>query len=328
MSTNKLDETASGVFIISATPFTDAGELDLDSTDRLMDFYMDKGVSGITILGVLGEAPKLSADESEAFLARVLKRVNGRVPVIVGVSEPGTDDLARLAGSSMEHGAAGVMVAPVPGLGTEEKLYNYMRQVFIALGDDVPVCYQDFPFLTKSEISVPLFNRLVNDFKTLVMLKHEEWPGLNKLTQVRQSAETDGVRRVSILCGNGGLFLPEEMGRGADGAMTGFAYPEMMVQVVDLCSRGELTRAQTLPERAQNTISDSLARTDEIRRRLNQENDTLSEAETTRLRTELAALAMSLGVLPDPLHKACQAQVDTQGALEDEALDLLILSGT
>jgi len=246
MSTNKLDETASGVFIISATPFTEAGELDLESTDRLMDFYIDKGVSGITILGVLGEAPKLSAAESEAFLARVLKRVADRVPVIVGVSNPGTDNLVHLAKTSMQHGAAGVMVAPPPGLGTEEKLYNYMHQVFTALGSDIPVCYQDFPFLTKSEISVSTFNRMVDDFDSLVMLKHEEWPGLTKLTRIRDAAENDGVRRVSILCGNGGLYLPQELGRGADGAMTGFAYPEMLVEVVELYRNGDTDRAEDL----------------------------------------------------------------------------------
>ena len=58
MSSHKLDESASGVYIISATPFTDNGEVDMDSADRLVDFYIEKGVSGITILGMMGEAQK------------------------------------------------------------------------------------------------------------------------------------------------------------------------------------------------------------------------------------------------------------------------------
>ena len=57
MDTHRLDESASGVYIISATPFSDTGALDLDSASRLADFYIDKGVSGITILGMMGEAP-------------------------------------------------------------------------------------------------------------------------------------------------------------------------------------------------------------------------------------------------------------------------------
>jgi len=246
MTSARLDESASGVFIISATPFTDAGELDLDSADRLVDFYVDKGVSGITVLGVMGEAPKLAPEEAERFLGRVLKRVDQRLPVIVGVSNPGLDNLLRLAQRSMDEGAAGVMVAPPPGLGTEEKLYDYMRQVFEALGDGVPVCYQDYPFLTRTETSVALFNRLVREFETLVMLKHEEWPGLKKLSRVRESQQSEGVRRVSVLCGNGGLYLPQELARGADGAMTGFAYPEMLVDVVRLFREGRADDAEDL----------------------------------------------------------------------------------
>ncbi len=245
MSPNKLDETASGVYIISATPFTDSGEVDLDSTDRLVDFYIEKGVSGITILGMLGEAQKLSADESARFLERVIKRAGSAIPIIVGVSNAGLDNLVDLARLSMDRGAAGVMVAPMAGLGTDEKLYKYMEQVFSALGADVPVCYQDFPLVTRTEISVTLFNRLVADFDQLVMLKHEEWPGLTKLTGVRKAA-MDGLRRVSVLVGNGGLYLPQEMARGADGAMTGFAYPEMLVAVVALFQAGEQDKAEDI----------------------------------------------------------------------------------
>ncbi len=246
MATHRLDETAAGVYIISATPFADDGRLDLDSASRLADFYIDKGVTGITILGMMGEAPKLAPDEAERFLSHYLGHVDGRVPVIVGVSNAGIDNLVRLANSSMEQGAAGVMVAPIAGLGTEEKVYRYFTQVFAALGHDVPVCYQDYPFSTRSEISVPLFNRLVSEFEQLVMLKHEEWPGLNKLTQVRRSAEEEGIRRVSVLVGNGGLYLPQELARGADGAMTGFAYPEMLVEVVRLHRAGDVDRAEDL----------------------------------------------------------------------------------
>ncbi len=243
MSATKLDETARGVYIIAATPFADDGSLDLDSADRLVDFYIEKGVSGITILGMMGEAQKMAAEESEAFLDRILKRVNDKLPVVVGVSSAGLDNLVRLSKVSMDRGAAGVMVAPLAGMGTGQKIYNYFAEVFEALGDDIPVCYQDYPFATRSEISVATFNRLVADFGQLVMLKHEECPGLNKISAVRKASD-EGLRRVSILCGNGGLYLPQELARGADGAMTGFAYPEMLVAVVALHQAGEHDRAE------------------------------------------------------------------------------------
>ncbi len=245
MTANKLDESASGVFIISATPFTESGEIDFESADRLVDFYIEKGVSGITILGMMGEAQKMAPEESVAFLQRIMKRVAGNVPVVVGVSDAGLDNLVRLSKTSMDTGAAGVMVAPLPGLATEERVYNYFNQVFNALGDDIPVCYQDYPQATRTEISVPLFNRMVADFDQLVMFKHEECPGLGKISRIRQASD-EGLRRVSILVGNGGLYLPQELARGVDGAMTGFAYPEMLVAVIALYRAGEQDRAEDL----------------------------------------------------------------------------------
>jgi len=246
MTDHRLDERASGVFIVSATPFTDEGTLDLDSARRLVDFYIETGVSGMTILGMMGEAQKLSPQESEELLKCMLTHVGGRVPVIVGVSNAGLDNLVRLSRLSMDQGAAGVMIAPVVGLGTEQKIYTYFNQVLTALGDDIPVCYQDYPFATRSEISVLLFNRLVAEFNQLVMLKHEDWPGLNKITQIRETSVAQSIRRVSIMVGNGGLYLPQELQRGADGAMTGFAYPEMLVEVVRLHQEGEIDRAEDL----------------------------------------------------------------------------------
>jgi 4-hydroxy-tetrahydrodipicolinate synthase len=245
MSTHKLDESAHGVYIISATPFTENGEVDLDSADRLVDFYFEQGVSGITILGMMGEAQKMALEESEVFLERIMKRVDGKLPVIVGVSDAGLNNLVRLSKLSMGQGAAGVMIAPLSGMGTEMQIYNYFAQVFEALGPDIPVCYQDYPFVTRSEISVPLFNRMVAEFDQLVMFKHEECPGLGKISAIRKASD-EGLRRVSILCGNGGLYLPQELARGADGAMTGFAYPEMLVALVAMYQAGEQDKAEDL----------------------------------------------------------------------------------
>ncbi|MEM9580969.1 MAG: dihydrodipicolinate synthase family protein [Pseudomonadota bacterium] len=236
---------SSGVFVIAATPFDAGGALDLDSTDRMVDFYLDRGATGLTILGIMGEAPKLTSDESGVFARRVLQRVAGRVPVIVGVSGAGLDNMARLTSEVMAAGAAGVMVAPSPELNTDAKQIGYYQQVCAALGPDVPICLQDYPLTTGVNFSVDTLLRIFADNPQIVMLKHEDWPGLTKLSQVR--AETgEGAGRVSILTGNAGLFLPLEMARGADGAMTGFAYPEMMIDVVRLHQAGDADRAEDI----------------------------------------------------------------------------------
>lgn len=245
MSSGKLNEQAKGVYIIAATPFTDEGAVDLQSVDTLTDFYLGCGVHGFTLLGMMGEAHKLTADESLSVVNRVIGRAQGR-QVIVGVSHAGLENVRRLSHEAMIAGASGVMVAPPPGLKGDEGIYNYYAQVFQALGSDIPVVYQDYPQTTGVYLPVNVFERLVDDFPQLVMLKHEDAPGLAKLTKVREGEKKPGRRRVSILVGNGGLYYPQEMRRGADGAMTGFAWPEMLVQVYELFAEGKAEEAEDL----------------------------------------------------------------------------------
>lgn len=239
-----LDESAKGVYVIAVTPFADDGALDLESTDRMVDFYLEKGATGLTVLGMMGEAPKLTAAESTTFVKRVLARVDGRVPVVVGVSAPGLAPMRELSESVMAEGAAGVMVAPPGSLRTDDQIYNYYEAVAEALGN-TPFVLQDFPLVTNVQISPATILRIVRALPTCVMLKHEDWPGLSKISALR-AASDKGERRISILVGNGGMFLPEELGRGADGAMTGFAYPEMMVDVGKAYAAGDVGRAHDL----------------------------------------------------------------------------------
>ena len=244
MSAGKLSEQAKGVYIIAATPFTEEGALDLQSIDTLTDFYLGCGVHGFTLLGMMGEAHKLTAEESLSVVDRVIGRAQGR-QVIVGVSHAGLENVRRLSHEVMVAGASGVMVAPPAGLKGDDGVYNYYAQVFKALGPDIPVVYQDYPQTTGVYLAPSVFERMVDDFKQLVMLKHEDAPGLAKLTRVREG-EKPGRRRVSILVGNGGLYLPQEMRRGADGAMTGFAWPEILVQVYELFAAGKTEEAEDL----------------------------------------------------------------------------------
>jgi 4-hydroxy-tetrahydrodipicolinate synthase len=242
----KLNEGAKGVYVITVTPFRDDGALDLESTDRVVDFYLETGATGLTVLGVMGEAPKLTADESRRYVDRVLRRTAGRVPVIVGVSSPGFAAMKELADGVMEMGAAGVMVAPAATVKTDDQALAYFEMTAETLGPSVPFCVQDHPLATGVQLALPVLLRIFKSITTAVMLKHEDWPGpgLAKLSAVRAATDRGELRRISILAGNGGgLFLPEELARGADGAMTGFAYPEMMVDVVAAHAAGDMERA-------------------------------------------------------------------------------------
>lgn len=239
----RIGRDTSGVYVICATPFTQTGAVDWPSLDRLVDHYAEAGVTGITALGIMGEADKLTPEERRAVLARILDRT--ALPVVVGVSDSGLGNLADLARHAMDSGAAGVMVAPARGTPREDRVIGYFHQVCEALGPDIPVVYQDFPQTTGVPISTRGILELTRDCPQIVMLKHEDSPGLAKITAIR-AAEANGAPRLSILCGNGGLHLPQELARGADGAMTGFAYAEALVGTVRLFREGKADAAEDL----------------------------------------------------------------------------------
>jgi len=240
-----IDRRSSGVFIICATPFSQDGAIDFPSLDRLLEFYVEKGVNGITVMGIMGEADKLTPDERRTVFDHIMTRLAGRLQVVVGVSDPGLANLAAFAHYAMDKGAAGVMVAPSRGPARDDRVTGYFRQVCAALGDGVPVVYQDFPQTTGVPVSPRTILEITRDLPQVVMLKHEDSPGLAKITAVR-AAEKAGFPRMAILCGNGGLYLPQELMRGADGAMTGFAYPEALVGTVRLHREGRDDAAEDL----------------------------------------------------------------------------------
>lgn len=229
-----LTSGAQGVYLIAATPFHDDGALDLAGVDRLTDWYLGHGVDGLTILGQLGEAPKLTGDEALLIARRVLARV--RVPVVVGVSSPGYASLKQLSDAVMDAGAAGVMIAPPGTLKGDDSILAYCRDVTELLGS-VPWVLQDFPLAGGPPMSAALVRRIADACPSMVVLKHEDWPGLDKISALRRQ-EAQGARRLAILCGHGGILLPHELERGADGAMTGFSYPEMLVDICRLIRAG------------------------------------------------------------------------------------------
>lgn len=245
MTAHRLTADTRGVFVISATPFHDDGSLDLSSLDGALDFYLHAGVHGITLLGMMGEAHKLTAEESVTVVRRGLARIEGRVPVVVGVSGGSLVAMRELALDAMEHGAAGVMVAPPYGLRTDDAIVSYMATVADALGAEVPIVFQDYPPTTGVYISAGCLHRVIRDVPSVAMYKAEDVPGLDKISKTR-AAERAGTRRVSVVSGNGGLLLPQSLSRGADGIMTGFSYPEMLVAVYEGYARGEVDAADDL----------------------------------------------------------------------------------
>ena len=232
-----------GSFIIAQTPFDERGAVDLASIDSLTEFYLGHGADGFVVLGVSGEGGKLTPEEAQQVSGRFIARAQGK-PVIVGVSNPSTAQLALLAKQAMDQGASGVMIAPPGGLRTEVELLGYFATVFGMIGD-VPTVLQDFPGSTGVWMSVPSILKLVESHAQIQVVKEEDLPSLEKITQLRAG----GGRRVAILTGNNGLYLPQEMGRGIDGPMAGFSHPEMLSGVYRLFTQGREDEAHDLFDR-------------------------------------------------------------------------------
>lgn len=231
-----------GLVAISVTPLTDDRRIDEAGMQELMDFYLACGSSGVAILGVMGEANRMTDDESRRVVDLTVEAVGRRAPIIVGVSSPSMARLADLARHAATRGCAGVLVQPTPGLQGDAVVAGYFASVGRELGPEIPICVQDFPKASGVHISVGAWRQIVATAPSVVMLKAEDDPGLAKLSAIR-SAEADGLRPVTILTGNNGILLPMELARGADGAMTGFAFPDVLARTIEQYRSGRADEA-------------------------------------------------------------------------------------
>lgn len=240
-----LTSDASGVCVICPTPFTPEGALDERSAAAMTEAYAATGATGLTILGIMGEAPKLDAEEAMRLVRIVLQHANG-LPVIVGVSAPGYAPMKALAQRAMEAGAAGVMIAPPSGLRGDDAAVAWLQGAAEAVAP-APWVLQDYPQATGVILPPRAIATLAADPRC-VMLKAEDWPGLDKITTLVGMMKSGEMRRIAIYGGNGGLFLPEETMRGSDGVMTGYAFPEMLVRIRALIASGQRESAMELFE--------------------------------------------------------------------------------
>ena len=236
---------AKGVYVIAPTPFHSDGRIDDSSVDRMTDFFLKAGVDGMTVLGQLGEAPKMAHDESVGIVKRVIARA-GKLPIVVGVSAPGFAAMRALTQDVMALGAAGVMIAPPNTLRTDDSIVQYYAQASEAIGRDVPFVIQDYPLTFSVQMTPNVIRRIHTDNPSCWFLKHEDWPGLDKISQLRAWEKDGSLRRLPILVGNNALFLDFEMERGVDGANTGYCFPDMLVDVVRLSKEGKRDAAHDL----------------------------------------------------------------------------------
>jgi 4-hydroxy-tetrahydrodipicolinate synthase len=235
---------SAGVHTVVPTTFHADGTVDLDSLSRVLEMVAADGVDGVLILGVMGEAPRLLPAERQAIIARSMETVGDRIEVTVGATHPGSDGTRALARAAQEAGATAVLISP-PKLerANPEAIVSYFQHV--ADGLDIEIVLQDHPGSTGVFTSVDLIARLARDIDQIRSIKMEDPPTPLKVTEIRERAPQD----LRIFGGLGGVFMYEELLRGADGTMTGFAFPAVLVEIQQLYARGETEAARTVFEK-------------------------------------------------------------------------------
>ena len=230
-----------GVCTITLTPFTEGGDVDLESIDSLAGLYLDSGVYGLTILGIMGEAHKLSDAERSMVVGRYIEAARDRVPVVVGCSAVATKVTVERAREAEAAGAAAIMVAPPNNVKNLDLVFEHYRRVAEAVS--VPVVVQDEPVNTGVIMPAPFIARVINEIEGCRYVKLEEAPTTIKITNLIERIEgTD--KRAGIFGGLGGMYFYEELARGAIGIMTGFAYQEILVRTFELFSEGREREAR------------------------------------------------------------------------------------
>ncbi|HXH06861.1 MAG TPA: dihydrodipicolinate synthase family protein [Vicinamibacterales bacterium] len=231
-----------GVFAVLPTPFDAGGDVDEASLRRVVRLYLEAGVDGLTALGVTSEVARLDDAERERVLAVVLDEVGGRVPVVAGTTAEGTRACAGYSRRAVAAGAAAVMVSP-PRLAkpASEVIVRHYRAIADAI--EAPIVIQDYPPVSGYAVEPWLLVRIAREVPQARVIKLEDAPTPFKTARILEAA---GELELRILGGLGGVYLLEELLAGAHGAMTGFAFPELLVRIVRLFRAGRIEEAAEL----------------------------------------------------------------------------------
>ena len=228
-----------GVFSVLPTPFDSSGTIDPASLKRVVDMFIADGVNGFTALGVTSEVARLTESERDAVLDTVLAHVNGRVPVVAGTTADGLRTCIEYTQRAKAAGAAAVMISPprMPKINSDAVTKHFSE---VASAVDLPIIVQDYPPISGYAMEAALLARIARDVPGARTIKLEDPPTPFKTSRILE--QTQGMP-IAIFGGLGGVFLLEELMAGAAGAMTGFAYPAILVKIVTLFRAGQLDEA-------------------------------------------------------------------------------------
>ena len=231
-------ERFSGVHWMLATPFKEDESLDTGSFPNLMDKAKQSGCRGVVCLGVTGEVARMTDRERSLVVKAVVENSDG-LPVTVGTTAAGTAAAVENSLEAEKLGAAAVMVsAPVMGKPNDNALFTHYARIADAVS--IPIVVQDYPRTSGVNMSPEFIARLADKIPAAQYLKLEDPPTPPKISAIRKLIGD----KMGIFGGLGGVFLLEELARGSAGAMTGFAYPEALVEICRHMAEGDQAAAE------------------------------------------------------------------------------------
>lgn len=232
---------ADGIYAVAPTPFHDDGSVDLGSIDLLADFFVGLEVTGLLVVGVMGEAHKLLEDERGAVLDRFVKAVDGRASIIAGTSFPSAEGTAELTRRAGESGADAALISP-PRLAKPNPKAVRAFYESVAAASSTEIVIQDHPAASGTYMSAELMADLTRDIEQANSIKLEDPatpPKVSALVKLLGGS-------AKIYGGLGGVAFLDELQRGANGTITGFGYPEILVRLFRLHRAGEMAEAKAL----------------------------------------------------------------------------------
>jgi 4-hydroxy-tetrahydrodipicolinate synthase len=226
-----------GVFPALLTPFDANDQVDLAMYEKNLDAQVDAGIHGIIIGGSLGEASTLTLDEKELLVKFSVKKLSGKIPVIMNIAEGSTREAVRQAALAKEWGADGLMLLPPMRYKADDReTVEFFKAV--ASSTDLPVMIYNNPVDYKIDVTLDMFAELAA-LPNINAIK-ESTRDVTNITRLRNRFGN----RFAILCGVDPLTV-EELALGADGLVAGLvdAFPKETVVMYNLVKAGKMEEA-------------------------------------------------------------------------------------
>ncbi|AQX03110.1 dihydrodipicolinate synthase family protein [Elizabethkingia anophelis] len=226
-----------GIYPAVLTPFTKDGEIDFDMFAKNTEAQIKAGVHGIILAGTLGEASALETEEKFELLKFAKAITDGRIPVILNLSENTTRSAVNYAKKAKELGADGLMLLPPMRYKADNReVVEYFKAV--ASATDLPILIYNNPVDYGIHVTLDMFDELIN-YPTIQAVKDST----RDLANVTRMINRFG-KRIKILGGVDTICL-ETLMLGADGLVAGLvdAFPNETMAMYNYVKAGEYDKA-------------------------------------------------------------------------------------